>query len=362
MKYALIGCGRVAPCHIHAARKNAMELVALCDLKEQAMQTLIQTQKITTSPRLYTDHRQLLQNEHPDLIAIATQSGAHAEIALDCIRAGIPVIIEKPIALSMQDARKIVALSEELGVLVCACHQNRFNIAIQQTRRALEAGRFGKLSHGSVTVRWNRQRDYYAQDDWRGTWAKDGGALMNQCIHGLDLLRWMMGDALESVSGFTRRSQHPYIEAEDVGMAVLRFQNGAIATLEGTTNLFDSAHESETLCLFGENGSVQIGGTNANRVDLWSFSQELPDDRSARGLSEHALNVYGNGHDSLYADVLDALCTGRAPYVDARAGARALELVLAVYKSSLTGKPVSLPLEDFSSVDMSGFFDRPEKG
>ena len=155
------------------------------------------------------------------------------ESALYCIDHGIHVIIEKPMAMNMQDADEIIQRSKEKNVKVSACHQNRFNIAVQELRKALEAGRFGRLSHGSIHVRWNRNRDYYDQAPWRGKWATDGGALMNQCIHGIDLLRWMMGNEIEEVYGQTRRQFHDYLEAEDVGMAVIKFKNGAIATVDG---------------------------------------------------------------------------------------------------------------------------------
>lgn len=203
--------------------------------------------------------------DHPDiqLISIATESGIHAEIALYCIDKGINVIIEKPIAMSLADADKIITLSEERHVKVSACHQNRFNVAVQKMRAALEAGRFGKLSHGSIHVRWNRNQDYYTQAPWRGTWAQDGGALMNQCIHGIDLLRWTFGDEIEEVYGQTRQQFHHYLEAEDIGMAVVKFKNGAIATIEGTTNVYPKNLE-ETLYIFGENGTVKIGGTSTN--------------------------------------------------------------------------------------------------
>lgn len=358
MKYALIGCGRIAPNHIKAAEANALELVALCDINPSQIEALCENFSIPKSVLRFTDHKALLSEIKPDLIAIATESGSHSEIAKDCIRAGCNLIIEKPISLSMQDAAEIVALSEKYNVKVSACHQNRFNIAIQKTRKALEEGRLGNLSHGAITVRWSRGQSYYAQADWRGTWACDGGTLMNQCIHGFDLLRWMMGDEISEVYGVTRQAFHPYIQAEDLGMAVIKFKNGAIATAEGTTNIYDNSLDTETLCLYGDKGAVEIGGTAANRINVWSFAEETDEDSYHRGLSEHTANVYGNGHTSLYADVIDAIESGRQPYVDAKAGMRALELILAIYKSMKEGKPVSLPLDDFSTMDMVGTFDK----
>ena len=309
-----------------------------------------------SSIKRYTDYKRMIEEIRPELVGIATESGLHAEIALYCIDHGIHVIIEKPMAMNMSDANEIVRRSEEKGVKVSACHQNRFNVAVQEMRKALEQGRFGKISHGSIHVRWNRGKAYYEQAPWRGTWAQDGGALMNQCIHGIDLLRWMMGNEVEEVYGATRQQLHPYLEAEDIGMAVVKFKNGAIGTIEGTTNVYPQNLE-ETLYLFGENGTVKIGGKSTNNIDVWNFADESDADQRNKGLEEQTSNVYGNGHTSLYADVIDAIQNDRAPYVDAYAGKNALEMILAIYKSQKTGMPVKLPLEGFAALDMQGEFD-----
>lgn len=352
MNYALIGCGRIATNHIKAAVNNKLHISAVCDVKPEAMETLLAKHGLEgdTSIKRYTDYRKMLAENELELAAIATESGLHAQIALDCIAAGVNVVIEKPMSMSMGDAEEIIRRSEAKGVKVCACHQNRFNTAVQETRKALEQGRFGKLSHGSVHVRWNRNRDYYDQAPWRGTWAQDGGCLMNQCIHGIDLLRWMMGDEVEEVYGVTRQQFHDYLECEDVGMAVVKFKNGAIGTIEGTTNVYPQNLE-ETLYLFGEHGTVKLGGKSTNHIDLWDFADVRETDEKNKGLQEATSNVYGNGHTALYADMIDAVLHDRAPYVDAAAGRNALELVLAVYQSSFTGRPISLPLKDVACAD-----------
>ena len=357
MKYALIGCGRIATNHMKAAVLNKLEIVAVCDVLPEAMEALLAKHDLQddASIKRYTDYKEMIQAEKPELVSIATESGIHAEIALYCIDNGVNVIIEKPMAMNMKDADEIIRRSEEKGVKVSACHQNRFNIAIQELRKALESGRFGKLSHGSINVRWNRDHGYYDQASWRGTWAQDGGALMNQCIHGIDLLRWMMGDEVEEVYGQTRQQFHDYLEAEDIGMAVIKFKNGAIGTIEGTTNVFPRNLE-ETLYVFGENGTVKIGGTSTNNIDVWNFADETEADQANKGREEQTSNVYGNGHTSLFADVMDAIENDRKPYVDAVAGRNALEMVLAIYKSQKTGQPVKLPLTDFASTDMEGTF------
>lgn len=358
MNYALIGCGRISTNHIAAAVRNGFTIVAVCDVLPEKMEQVLAKHGLEGGASIarYTDYRQMIA-EHPELelVSIATESGKHAQIALDLIDADINCIIEKPMAMSMADADEIVRRSEEKGVLVSACHQNRFNVAVQKTRAALEAGRFGRLSHGSIHVRWNRNKGYYEQAPWRGTWAEDGGCLMNQCIHGIDLLRWMMGGELVSVYGQTRQQFHDYLEAEDVGVAVLTFANGAVATVEGTVNVYPKNLE-ETLYLFGETGTVKIGGTSTNNIDVWDFADEGEADEENKGLKEQTSNVYGNGHTALFADMADAIVSHRAPYVDAHAGRAALETVLAIYESQRTGRPVSLPLKDFASTDMEGEF------
>ncbi|MBR5617357.1 MAG: Gfo/Idh/MocA family oxidoreductase [Oscillospiraceae bacterium] len=357
MNYALIGCGRIATNHMKAAINNKLNIVAVCDVLPEAMENLLAKHGLEqdTSIKRYTDYKKMLAENEITLVSIATESGIHAEIALHCIDCGVHVIIEKPMAMSMQDAEEIIRRSEEKGIKVSACHQNRFNVAVQELRRALEGGRFGRLSHGSIHVRWNRNENYYTQAPWRGTWAQDGGCLMNQCIHGIDLLRWMMGDEVEEVYGVTKQQFHDYLQCEDVGMAVVKFKNGAVGTIEGTTNVYPRNLE-ETLYLFGETGTVKIGGTSTNNIDVWNFADESAADQKNKGLQEATANVYGNGHTSLFADVIEAIEQDRKPYVDAVAGRNALEMILAIYKSQKTGMPVKLPLTDFASTDMMDTF------
>ena len=353
MKYALIGCGRIAVNHIKAVTNNGLEMVPVCDTVSEHIDILFEKTGYNKQPERYVDYKKMVK-EHPELqlVSIATDSGLHAEIALYCIDNGINVIIEKPIAMSLADTDEIIKRSEEKGIVVSACHQNRFNIAVQEMRHAVEDGRFGMISHGSIHVRWNRNRAYYEQAPWRGKWASDGGALMNQCIHGIDLLRWMMGGEVDEVYGATCQQYHDYLECEDIGMAVVKFKNGAIGTIEGTVNVYPKNLE-ETLYLFGETGTVKLGGTSCNSIDVWDFADT---DESKAGIKEETSNVYGNGHTALFADVIEAINTGRKPYVDAVAGRNALEMVLAIYKSQFTGQPVKLPLRDFASVEMTGIF------
>lgn len=359
MNYALIGCGRIATNHIKAAVNNKLNIVAVCDIVPENMEKLLAKHGLEndTSIKRYTDYKEMLAENDITLASIATESGSHAEIALYCIDNGVNVIIEKPMAMSIKDAEEIIRRSEEKGVKVSACHQNRFNIAVQEMRQALEKGRFGRLSHGSIHVRWNRNQDYYTQAPWRGTWAQDGGCLMNQCIHGIDLLRWMMGGEVEEVFGVTKQQFHDYLECEDIGTAIVKFKNGAVGIIEGTTNVYPQNLE-ETLYLFGETGTVKLGGKSTNNIDVWDFADENEADQKNKGLEEVTSNVYGNGHTSLFADVMDAIVNDRKPYIDATDGRNALEMILAIYESAATGKPVKLPLTDTASTDFIGRFDK----
>ena len=215
----------------------------------------------------------------------------------------------------------------------------------------------GKLFYGTTSIRWSRGEEYYASAPWRGTWAQDGGTLMNQCIHAIDLLRWMLGDEITEVVGMTANQNHPFIQAEDMGVALLRCKNGSFGMIDGTVNVYGGDYE-ETLTLFGENGYAKIGGTCVNRIDEWHFADLHPErDASRIGTGENPPNVYGFGHKALYADMICAIREDRDPYVDAAAGRRALETVLAIYKSSKENRPISLPLTDCSSTDFEGLFD-----
>ncbi len=356
MKYALIGCGRISPNHIAAAKKNELEIVALCDVIKENI--IDKVKKFDLSPGInkYTDYVEMLEKERPELVAIATESGKHAEIALKCMDYGCNLIIEKPIALSIADADKIIEKSNQLGLKVCACHQNRFNKSILKIREAVDKNRFGKMFYGTAHIRWCRDHEYYDRASWRGTWEQDGGALMNQCIHNIDLLRWMMGDEIEEVVGMTDRLHHDYIEAEDLGIALIRFKNGSYGIVEGTTNVYPKNLE-ETLYLFGEKGTVKAGGQSVNVIEEWRFSDMLDDPEEVKQrFHENPPNVYGYGHTPLYADVIDAIEKDRPLYVDAVAGKRALELVLAIYKSSFEKTIVKLPLDECSTLDFEGEF------
>ncbi|MFZ7134524.1 MAG: Gfo/Idh/MocA family protein [Eubacteriales bacterium] len=358
LKYAIIGCGRISPNHVAAALENKLNLVALCDIDETKMDTTIQKFELPIDTKKYIDYKEMLQNEKPELVAICTESGKHGQIAIDCIEFGANLIIEKPIALSLKEADLIIEKANKRNLKVSACHQNRFNKSVQKIREAVEANRFGKLMHGTAHIRWNRGEDYYKQAPWRGTWDQDGGALMNQCIHNIDLLRWMMGDEIIEVVGMTDNLIHGFIDAEDLGMALVKFANGSYGIIEGTTNIYPKNLE-ETLYIFGEKGTVKAGGKSVNLIEEWQFEDNFDNPEEVKEkYHENPPNVYGFGHIPLYADVIDAIKNDRDPYVTAVDGRNALELVLAIYKSAAEGKSVKIPLDDCSTLDFKGRFKK----
>ncbi len=353
LRYALIGCGSIALNHFTAALNNGLDISGLCDIDVHSVKSLTEKACFYGAAAAYTDYRAMLREARPELVAITTDNGNHARIALDCIEAGCHVIVEKPIALSLKDADAVIAAGRERGVCVCASHQNRFNASVQMMRSAIGAGRMGRLLYGTTHVRWNRGQEYYAKAPWRGTWAQDGGMLVNQCIHHIDLLLWLMGGKATEVFAYTDNLSHQYIETEDMGLALVKFAGGAYGVIEGTTDVFPRNLE-ETLYVFGEKGTMKAGGKALSRIEEWRFEDGLDDDEALNALNGEGWLIAG--HTALYADVLRAIRTKTRPLADGEAGRCALELALAIHKSASEGRPVCLPLTDFSVEDIMGHF------
>jgi UDP-N-acetyl-2-amino-2-deoxyglucuronate dehydrogenase len=361
-KIALIGCGRISFKHIEAYVMNAnrLQFVAACDPRlDRAEARVVEYCRPFPDAHItiFSDYLEMLSRVKPDIVSIATESGLHADIAVKCLESGAHVICEKPMALSTADADRMIVAARKAGRTLTVCFQNRFNAPVQKARTAFEAGRFGRMLHGSVQVRWNRNESYYQEAPWRGTWEQDGGTLMNQCTHGIDLLQWMMGEDAVRVQAATRRFQRR-IDAEDYGSAIVEFKSGAVGIIEGTANVYP-INLDETLSLFGTTATVVIGGIAVNKVNTWRFMDaEKIGDVEAKVLNPEELDpptVYGFGHSALFADVLDAIDSGREPLVSGAKGKKALEIILAIYRSQKTGKPVDLPVE-FSTLEMKGYF------
>lgn len=353
VKYTLVGCGRIAKNHIGAAKGCPdIKITGVCDTERGKAEDLAVKYDLKTN--IYSDYITMLDAERPDFVAIATDSGSHAKIALEAIGRGCHVIIEKPVALSLKDADDLIHLAEEKGVVASVCHQNRFNPAVLHLHRAVSGGRLGRLLYGAAAIRWNRGDDYYHQAKWRGRWATDGGALMNQCIHDIDLLRWFMGRPTEVMS-ITARQLHS-IEAEDFGAALVKFEGGSFGIIEGTTNVYP-ANLEETLCIFGTEGTVKLGGSSLNRLEHWQLADGIDNVQQLKQIySENPPDVYGYGHAPLYRNVTDVIINGGKPFITLNDGREALSLVLAVYKSAAAGKPVSMPLSKASTLDFVGRF------
>ena len=351
LKFAIIGCGRISHKHIEALANNLeeAELVAVCDIVPEKMdkdveeyyKSIAENAKLDTADeyveeiavtkeevKKYTDYKEMLEKEDLDVVSICTESGYHAKYAIDCLNAGKHVLVEKPMALSSADANKMIKLAKRKNLKLGVCHQNRFNPPIQKLRRAVEEGRFGKIINGTARILWNRNDDYYKQAPWRGTKALDGGTLMNQCIHNIDLLQWMMGSEVERVH-CERDTFLRDIEMEDFGAILIRFKNGSIGIVEGSACVYPKNLE-ETLSIFGEKGTVVIGGLAVNEIKTWQFADERDYDKEDE--STEVDSVYGKGHTPLYKDFIDAINNDREPLINGEEGKKALEIILKAYE------------------------------
>jgi len=357
LKLAIIGCGRISYKHIQAAVDNQdrVKLVAVCDVIMENAQSRAEQYgegiKKQDKTHVYKDYREMIEQEDIDIISICTESGYHAEQAIYCMKKGKHVIVEKPMALSTSDAQEMIDTSKRYSVKLCVSHQNRFNPAIQRLRKALEEGRFGRIFAGNARILWNRGDDYYLQAPWRGTYEQDGGCLMNQCIHNIDLLQWMLGGKIEWVHGVTGNYCHDYIEAEDYGSVQIKFKNGAIGNVEGTVCIYPKNLE-ETLTVIGENGIVSLGGLAVNKIETWRFKDGKDTEEEVKRSCDIEIDsVYGNGHTPLYKDMIDAINQNREPYINGEAGILAMEIVLAAYRSNRDGCRIDFPVGDIASID-----------
>lgn len=357
LRFAIIGCGRISYKHVEALVQNEKDaiLVATCDIIEQnAHAKKIEYESKVTNEytvKTYTDYKEMLDKEKIDVVTIATESGYHPEIAVYCMNKGKHIIVEKPMALSIDDADRMIECANKNNVKLCVSHQNRFNAPIQKLREAIEGNRFGKLVNGTARILWNRNMNYYEQAPWRGTWKLDGGTLMNQCIHNIDLLQWMMGGEIDTVFSMSDTFLRD-IEAEDFGSIMIKFKNGSIGIVEGSACVYPKNLE-ETLSIFGENGTVSIGGLAVNKIETWRFADNLDNESNIlKDQDNDPDTVYGFGHTPLFKDMIEAITKNREPLVNGIEGKKGMSIILAAYKSRLTGLPVKFPLKEFSTLDM----------
>lgn len=339
INFALVGCGRISKRHSELLGENQIagaQLVAVCDKIVSKAEVIADKYSIPA----YSCLHEMMKAEKIDVVVVLTESGLHAQHAIELAPYGAHIVVEKPMALTLDDADAMIEACDKHGVKLFVVKQNRFNVPVVQLRKALEQGRFGKLIMGTVRVRWCRPQAYYDQDPWRGTWAYDGGVLTNQASHHVDLLEWMMGD-VESVFA---KSKHALadIEAEDTAVVILKFRNGALGVIEATTAIRPKDLEG-SISVLGETGSVEVGGFAVNEMKTWGFSDVQEEDGEViEKYSVNPPNVYGFGHQAYYEHVVDCLDNETAQLVDGLQGRKSLELINAIYESIETGEEVKL--------------------
>jgi UDP-N-acetyl-2-amino-2-deoxyglucuronate dehydrogenase len=341
LRIALLGCGRIAARHAELLGNRVIDgasLAAVCDIDETRAQAFAARYDVPA----YTSLPSLLKHERVDAVAVLTPSGLHAEHAVAVLEAGVHAIVEKPMALTLADADRMVDTADKTGRRLFVVKQNRFNVPVVKAREALDTGRFGQLVLGTVRVRWCRDQRYYDQDAWRGTWAMDGGVIANQASHHVDMLTWFMGP-VERVHARGLRALVD-IEAEDTAVATLQFRNGAVGIVEATNATRPKDLEG-SLSVLGSGGSVEIGGFAVNEIRHWHFASEREGDAEVRSrFSVNPPDVYGFGHRAYYEHVVQVLRGEAQALVDGREGRASLELIAALYESMASGQDVALPL------------------
>lgn len=339
IKFALLGCGRIARRHsdlLGQGQIKGAELAAVCDLVPERAREIGERYAVPH----FTDMHEMMAKVSCDVVVVLTESGMHADNVVALAPYGKHIVVEKPMALTLSDADAMIHACDRAGVKLFVVKQNRFNVPVQKLRQALEAGRFGKLVLGTVRVRWCREQAYYDQAPWRGTWAMDGGVLTNQASHHVDLLEWMMGE-VESVFAVSATAL-ARIEAEDTAVVTLRFRNGALGVIEATTAVRPKDLEG-SISVLGEGGSVEIGGFAVNQMKVWNFANPQSDDKDViEKYSCNPPNVYGFGHQAYYEHVVDCIRNDRQHLVDGLEGRKSLELINAIYESIETGQEVRL--------------------
>jgi predicted dehydrogenase len=279
------------------------------------------------------------QGDRIDVFSVLTPSGAHCSNVLDLVEYGRPIVVEKPMALRLEDADRMIEACDANGVKLFVVHQNRYNAPILQAREALQQGRFGRLVMGTIRLRWTRDQKYYDSDSWRGTWAHDGGVFMNQAVHHIDMLTWFMGGVDSMRSMATTRLVN--IECEDTGVAIIRFHSGALGVLEATTATRPNDLEG-SISILGEKGTVVIGGFFMNELVTWKFEDKQPIDDVV--FEKYGKNPPEQGYNlgEYLRGVVASLQTKKAALVDGLEGRKSLELITALYESIETNSDVQL--------------------
>ena len=340
IRFALVGCGRIARNHVDALQVHAdrAELVDVCDVDRERAEEAASG----NGAAVHTSMESLLAETSADIVVLATPSGLHPEQTIQAARKGIHVMTEKPMATRWHDGKRMVRACDEAGVRLFVVKQNRRNATLQLLKRAIDEGRFGRINMVTINVFWTRPQSYYDSAAWRGTWEYDGGAFMNQASHYVDLLDWLIGP-IESVQAYTGTLDRD-IEVEDSGVLAVRWRSGALGTMNVTMLTYPKNFEG-SITILGEKGTVRVGGVAVNEIEHWEFEEKQDYDDKVRDASYETTSVYGFGHPLYYDNVLKVLKGEAEPETDGREGLKSLEVLIAAYLSARDGKRIALPLD-----------------
>lgn len=340
VRVGLAGCGRIAQKHFDAIEKHAqrIELIAVCDRDPDRLAKATRA----TGAEGFESYTQMLRDANLDMVILCTPSGLHASQTVEAAEAKLHVMTEKPMATRWQDGLRMVEACDKANVNLFVVKQNRRNATLQLLKNAMLEKRFGRIYMVVINVFWTRPQDYYDMDDWRGTWEFDGGALMNQASHYIDLLDWLIGP-VESLQAYTATLARD-IEVEDTATMNVRWRSGAMGSVNVSMLTFPKNLEG-SITIIGEKGTVRVGGVAVNEIQHWEFDESHPDDEKVSQASYETTSVYGFGHPLYYDNVIKTLYGQAKPETDGREGLRSLEILIAAYLSSRDGRRVSLPLE-----------------
>jgi predicted dehydrogenase len=336
LKFVIIGCGRIAKRHSELLGNNEIdqaELVAVCDVNTEKAINIASRFSVPH----YSSIEDMMNENEVDVAVVLTPSGLHAEHVIRLTKFNCDIVVEKPMALTTNDADKMISSCQMNNNRLFVVKQNRFNKPILKLREAIEKEYFGKLVLGTVRVRWARHQEYYDQDSWRGTWKLDGGVIGNQASHHIDMLEWMMGE-VESVYAKTKTAL-VNIEAEDTAIAILNFKNGALGIIEATTAVRPNNIEG-SISIMGENGIIVVGGTAMNKMETWSFENKVNNSISLKSFDENPPDVYGFGHRAYYKHVVSCIINNSENLINGAEGRKSIKLVNAMYESAEKGVPI----------------------
>ncbi len=340
IRFAIVGCGRISSRHVDALKDHhkSADLIAVCDNNPEVL--LAETQRLDVPG--FASIEELMEGSEADVIVLCTPSGLHPTHTLEVARHGRHIITEKPMATRLADGKRMVASCDAEGVQLFVVKQNRLNPTLQLLKRAIKKRRFGRIYMVNVNVFWTRPQQYYDSSQWRGTWEFDGGALMNQASHYIDLLDWLIGP-IESVHAYTSTLGRD-IEVEDTGVANIKWRSGALGSINVTMLTYPKNLEG-SVTILGEKGTAKVGGVAVNEIKHWEFDEPDEDDAQVKEASYGTSSVYGVGHPMYYDNVIRVIQGAVVPQTDGREGLRSLETLIAMYTSARVGSRVSLPLE-----------------